>query len=207
VRLRTSAAAVLAAVLATATLAGCRTNVGVAARVNGQRITETQVEDYLTPKAAPVSSQTQSGTALKIAPRTIVLTVLVKERLYRALLAKTPSGSPSEGQLMTLVSRSRQGKSYQQAASALGVKGYTTAFAKHLLTYAELGNLLNAAVQSGVDVNKIASKLKFPVSVSARYGTWDKKTFSVVPDSSAGVPTFVTLQPTASTGTSAAPAN
>lgn len=192
-----SVAVVAAAVLAATGLAGCRTNVGVAATVEGHRITESDVNRYITAKSQPLTSTSQSGARESIAARPFVLNILIKARLYTALLKKTPKGVPSSGQLAAATTAALKGRSYRTVAEGLGVKGYTPAFDKLIVGFGVLGGRLDADVQSGVDVQTLAAKLKFPVSVNPRYGRWDPKGFNLAADSAAGLPSFVTLQPAA----------
>jgi hypothetical protein len=185
-----------AAVLAVTGLAGCRTNVGVAATVEGHRITESDVNQYVTAKSQPLKSTSQSGATESIAPRPFVLNILIKQRLYLALLRKTPKGVPSDGEIAAAVQSELKGRSYRAVAEGLGVKGYTSAFDRFIVQFGVLGGRLDSDVQSGVDVSGIAAKLKFPVSVNPRYGTWNPKQFNLTSGTTAGLPSFVTLQPT-----------
>jgi hypothetical protein len=198
VRLRTLGA-VAAMVLVAAGLAGCRTNVGVAATIDGQRVTETQVNDYLTPSAKPVVI-TSGGTALP--PRSFVVNTLIEEKLFAKLLAATPAGLPSDGQLSSIQTTDLAGKSVHAIATQLHVVGYTSDFEQKYIGVEVLGSLLSKESSQGVDVNTLANKLKFPVSVNPRYGTWDRASFTVATGAQDGLPGFLTLQPTA--GSSAA---
>jgi hypothetical protein len=193
VRLRTLGA-VAAMVLVASGLAGCRTNVGVAATIDGHRVSETQVNDYLTPSAKGVVI-TSGGTAGP--PRSFVVNTLVEEQLFTKLLAATPAGLPSDGQLSSIQTADLGGKSIHAIATQLHVVGYTSSFEAKYISVQVLGSLLSKESSSGVDVNTLANKLKFPVSVNPRYGTWDRATFTVSSGSKAGLPGFLTLQPTA----------
>ena len=161
-------AAVAAAVLAVSGLAGCRTNVGVAATVEGHRITESQVNQYLTSKSQPLKTSSQSGASQSVPPRSFVLNILIKQRLYLALLRKTPKGVPSDGQIAAAVQQELKGRTDRQVAEGLGVKGYSDSFNRFILKFSVLGGQLDSDVQAGVDVNSIVAKLKFPVSVNPR---------------------------------------
>jgi hypothetical protein len=193
VRLRTLGA-LAAMVLVAAGLAGCRTNVGVAATIDGQRVTETQVNDYLTPSARGVVITTGAAA---LPPRSFVLNALIEEKLFTKLLAATPSGLPSDGQLSSIQATDLAGKSVHAIATQLHVVGYTSSFEKKYIGVQVLGSLLSKASSQGVDVNTLANKLKFPVSVNPRYGTWNRTTFLLATGSKAGLPGFLTLQPSA----------
>lgn len=189
VRVRSLTAAA-AAVLAVALLAGCRTNVGVAANADGQQISESQVSSYVTPQSKPVSIQ-----STQVAPKPFVLDILIGEQFYRAVLAAAPGGAPSDGQVSNMVDSYLAGRTPQQAVEGFGIHGYTPDFAQHVLVYSELGSLLNKKVQQGVDVTGIARKVDFPVSVNPRYGTWDQTNYMLSTTPSAGLPGFVSFQP------------
>jgi hypothetical protein len=194
VRLRTLSAAIVAT-LAVAGLAGCRTNVGTAATVDGHRFTESQVNDYITPKAKPVALQSNSGT-VQVAPRSYVLENLIDDRLLVAVLRKTPGGVPSAATVAKITSQGLDGKTAAQVAESAGVVGYSKAFAKIWVHNRVLGLVLNDYANRGVDVSAIAKKLHFPVSVSARYGAWDTKNLTLTSSAGAGLPNYLTLQPT-----------
>lgn len=195
-RLRTrSAAAAVAAVLAVGGLTGCRTNVGVAATVEGHRITQSDVNRYVSASSQPFSSS--SGGAAT-APRPFVLSILLTRRLFEAVLRKTPKGVPSTGELATVVTQQLRGRSYQQAAVAFGVKGYRSSFNRLLVETIALDAQLRTDAQAGVNVDGVFSTLRFPVSVNPRYGAWDSKTKNLTSTATSGLPGFVTLQPLAS---------
>ena len=46
---------------------------------------------------------------------------------------------------------------------------------------------------SGTNTNAAISKVKIPVQISPRYGTWDPSTLSLTSDGGAGLPSFVRL--------------
>ena len=191
--------ALVAAVLAAAGLAGCRTNVGTAAMVNGHRITESDVNDYITPDAK-VSLQSSNGT-FQEAPRSFVVRELIDDRLFRKLLAKLPGGAPSDAKLDAKLQTDLAGKTQRQVARTIGLRGFTDDFLVVFFRVEELGSALSTAQQNGVDINAVLKSLDFPVSVSARYGTWDpaKANFNGTP----AVPPYLAIQSAAA----GAPAN
>lgn len=191
-RVRTLGAAV-AAVIAVAGLAGCRTNVGTAATVDGHRITESDVNNYITPDAS-VSLQTNSG-AFSEAPRSFVMRELIDDRLFRKLLSKTPGGEPTNAELDAELVRDLAGKTSKQFAESIGLRGFTADFDQLFFRVQELSKALSNAQQSGVDVNAIVKGLHFPVSISARYGHWDPKKYSLV--GTPAVPSYLSVQPSA----------
>ena len=191
-RVRTLGAAV-AAVIALAGLAGCRTNVGTAATVDGHRITESDVNDYITPDAS-VSLQTSSGNFSE-APRSFVIRELIDDRLFRKLLSKTPGGEPTNAQLDASLGHDLAGKTPKQFAESIGLRGFTADFDQLFFRVEELNKALSNAQQSGANVNALVKALRFPVSISARYGHWDRKKFSLVGTPAA--PSYLSVQPSA----------
>ena len=191
---------VAAAVLAALVLAGCSSsNVGQAASVNGQRISESDVSRYLTSKARPVTLSNQNGGSTVVAPRAFVVQILVYNRLLHDLLAKTPGGVPTGGELAALEKGVKQGKSAKQVANAQGVVGYSAALHRELVRRFAYAAALQKRQQAGADVNKLAQQLDVTVSVSPRYGRWNAKTLSIDTGPEAAVPPFLTLQPTPTT--------
>ncbi len=184
-------AACAALVIGVSGLTACRTNVGSAATIDGHRVSETQVGDYLTGSAAPIKGSSGSQST---DPKPFVLEILIDERLYPKLLRAAKVGSPGKGQLTTLRRQYLAGKSVKAAAEGLGVKGYSAGFNSLIIDIEVYATLLNQAQSAGTDVSSIALKLHFPVKVNPRYGTWDKSTLALKSGSTAGVPGYLTLQ-------------
>jgi hypothetical protein len=185
--------AALAAVLAATLLAGCGgSNVGIAAKVNGSQISETQLANYITPKAKGINL---SGKPNDIAPpKSFVLYILIREQLYSALLRKT-GGMPSQGRISGLINSYVGNGTPQHAVEALGVHGYTPAFAQHVLRYRALGGVLDQRVRSGVQVGAAVRSLHFPVVINPRFGAWNAKKLAIVTGPAAGLPGYLHLQP------------
>ena len=185
--------AVAAAVLLMTVLAGCRTNVGTAAVIDGHRVTESDVSSYITPAAQPVTVQTSSsGATIKESPRSFVVRELIYDRLFRALLAHTGSGVPTDGQLSAQLRRDLNGQSEDQAARRLGVKGYAAKFDALLLRVQVLQQLLGAQIQHGLDIAALVKKVHLPVTVKPRYGKWNPQKLSF--DGSTAIPPYLTVQ-------------
>lgn len=195
-RLRTISV-VAAAALAVAGLSACRTSVGQAARIDGHQVSESQVNDYLTTKAKPISSSDGSSS---IAPRPFVVDILIQERLYQKVLAAAPSGAPTKAQLTTLQHQYLSGKSVKATVEKLGAVGYSSSFDSKIIDVQVMGTLLNEEQQQGVDVNSIVEKIRFPVSVNPRYGTWNSKNLRFDAGPTAGLPSYLTLQSAGATG-------
>lgn len=180
--------------LALGGLTACRTNVGTAAVIDGHRVTESDVNQYLTPVAQPVTEQNQTGGSVQVSPRSFVVAQLINERLGFKILGAIPSVSHlTSAQLDAQLQSQLAGKSVDQAAQTLGLHGYTTDFYKIVLRVQEIGSVLRNAQANGVDIGKAISSVTFPVSVSPRYGRWDSRQLQF--DSGATVPGYLDVQP------------
>lgn len=184
----------VAAVLALAGLAGCRTNVGTAATVDGHRISETDVQNYITPQSQPVSEQGGNGATVQISPRSFVLAQLINERLGFKIVKQVPGlKSLTSEQLDAQLERDIGNRTATQVAEGLGLKGYTEAFYRVVLRVQELSGLLQTAQQNGADLRSIFTSLVFPVTVSPRYGQWDKTQMTL--NSGTAIPSYLTVLP------------
>jgi hypothetical protein len=184
----------VAAVLAVAGLAGCKTNVGTAAMIDGHRITESDVNDYVSPEAQPVQEQSSTGTVIAVPPRSFVISELINEQLGLDLVRHVARFEGfTSAQLDARVTATLAGKTPTAEAESLGLKGFPERFYRVVLRVRELGNLLQQQSQAGTDVNKILTSLDFPVSVNPRYGSWDKKTYSF--NASPSVPSYLSVAP------------
>jgi predicted small secreted protein len=198
------AIAVLAA--AATLLTSCRTNVGVAATVNGHRISETTVNKYVTQEGADPSLAAQAkaqGQPLPT-PKPFVLQILVLDNLFEHTLAAN-GGVPSDGQLAAVHDKAAQAFLQTSAAGRqvereegtnLHRIGVSTSFAPILVRAIELNYVLVEerlkSVSLGAAINKAGAK----VSVSPRYGAWDAKSLSLKYSDTDGVPGYLRLQPT-----------
>lgn len=198
VKLRKTSAVVVAA-LAVAGLAGCKTNVGTAATVNGSRITESDVNDFVTPTGSQNGGQT-------VPPRTLVLEFLVQEKVFEntlRALSKTHQ-LPSEGVLASyhdaaasvLFQTSLTGKELDAAiAKGLPKSGVRASFAKTYLRASEL----EYAIIKGQKLNQlpdlvaVVKKAGVHVSVAPRYGTWRPASLSI--DGKVPTPAYLSVAP------------
>ena len=179
-----------ALVLGVCGLSACRTNVGNAATIDGHRVSENDVNDYVTGAAQPIKSSSGSS----VSPKPFVVQILIDQRLYPKLLRAAKVGSPTKGQLSTLRRQYLAGASPKAKVEQLGVKGYSSRLTSVILDVEVYATLLNQANQQGTDLNTIAAKLKFPVSVNPRYGTWDSKNLALKSTTAAGLPGYLRLQ-------------
>ena len=184
--------ALLAAVLACAGLSACRTNIGLAANIDGHKVTETDVNSYLTRSAQPVQLTDSSGQPGSMAPRSYVVDILIEEALFKKV-AGLLGGHPTDAGIDAEVTQALGGASLRKAAEASGLKGFTSRFYTIWGRTRVLENDVRNAVQGGADIRSALKKLTFPISVNPRYGSWDKKQFAFTADQNAGIPAFVHL--------------
>lgn len=187
--------AVVATVLAVAGLAGCKTNVGTAAVIDGHTVSESDVSKYLTADAQPVAQQDQNtGATTQVSPRSFVVAWLINSQLYAKVISVIPSVSDTTtAKLDTQLQKDLAGKSVTQFAESHGLHGFTEDFDRLVLRTQEMIVVLQDAQSNGVDVSAAFRKLKFSVTVSPRYGRWDNKQFLFT--SGATVPGYLDVQP------------
>lgn len=207
---RLSAAA--AAVVATAALAGCHTNVGVAATVGNHRITESEVNDYLTPKGVdPSVAANARSQGQTVSPRTQVLQYLIQEQVFEQTLASFGS-VPSAGRLAathddaasTLLQTQLAGAALDKAVrTGLPTSGISASFTSTFLRVQELEYAIITAkrLQQLPQLIALIRKAHVHVSVSARYGTWDPAHLAL--NATVPVPTYLKIQPGAAGATPA----
>jgi hypothetical protein len=190
-----------AAALAITTLAACQTKIGVAAVVNGARLSDSDVSTYVTKKAVPFSGG--GGTTItpkSFAVETWIDTVLFEQAIRKHGGAITTAERTEYGGLAT------SGTSPDQLTKAYTSRGFTVAMrdlrvrtqADFLLLIHRLHPKLDDSQvlqdSQGAEGNEAAveiGKLANDVFVSGRYGTWDKKTLSLDSSVNAGLPSFV----------------
>jgi hypothetical protein len=200
-------AAVLAAVATL--LTSCRSNVGVAATVNGHQISESTVNRYVTQEGADPSLAAQAAAQNQQLPlpRTIILQTLVQERLYERALAVN-GGVPTSGQLAAAHDKAVQqqfgltsvGQALDRdAGKSLDSLGIAPSFGPTVVRYSELFFILvqdRLKVQTLPEFAAAIRKAGAQVRVNPRYGTWKAKTQTLNSSSSAGLPDYLRLQPT-----------
>lgn len=203
-RLRLLAATAVAAVAA-ATLTACDSNAGAAAVVDGHRISDTEVNDYVRPGGtASASAQGQ-----RLLPKTTALSYLVQAEVFRKVLAEN-GGVPSDAELSavrgkaaeTLLQVPLKGAELDKYVSDSVVKsGFQEGFADLLFETIELEQTLidRTQAQNIGDLAKATDKADVSVSVSQRYGSWDPQRLEIT-DPTGQTPDFLKLE-------SSAPAN
>lgn len=210
-RFRALGASVLAAAAITV-LAGCQTKVGVAAIVNGARLTDSDVSKYVTKQAIPFSTSTGTINPKPFAVETWIDTMLFEQAIKnRGGAITTAERTEYEGLVLS-------GTTPEQLTKAYTGKGFTTAM-RDLRVRTQVAFLIlihrlhpdldstqvlqGAQSSLGNDAAGEISKLAKHVTVSGRYGTWDAKKLSLDSSADAGLPSFVTFGQGATTGTGA----
>ncbi len=195
----------LAATLAVAGLAGCRTNVGVAARVGDVRITESDVNGYVTPTGIPASASAQAKAANQTvrSPRSQVLQFLIQEQIFEQTL-KYVGVRPTAGQLAaahdpaaglllgTQLNGAALDNAIRKQLPGSGVKP------KFLATFLRVQELEYTLIQKRQlkqlsELLALIKKAKITVSVSQRYGTWSPANLSL--DGKPVIPSYLSVQP------------
>lgn len=207
-------AAALLAVLAAASLAACRTNVGTAATVNGERISETSVTDYLSgkpPSSALVQQAKAAGQDL-IAARVLVLQYEIEQRLYERTLRRN-GGVPTSSQLgsirddaVSLLAGNGQPITDAQLRTQFENLGVSRSFVPRFLRTLELEYVVIRRLQLSQrsELSAAVTKAGAEVSASPRYGTWDAAELSLRSTGAAGRPAYLTLQTPAAAAPSGA---
>jgi len=194
--------AVVAVVLATTLLAGCKSNVGAAARVDGTRISESDVNQYVSPKgvASDVAAQ---ANGQQPAPRSQILHYLVQAQLFEHVLAHFGI-HPTDGQLEAQHDAAAQTLLQTQLAGAdldrtldrqLPRAGIRSSFRSRFLRTLELEYLIirDRKLTQFSQLLAVVQQARVKVSVSPRYGTWDAKNLQL--NGQPPLPSFVTQQP------------
>ncbi|MDP9115691.1 MAG: hypothetical protein M3O28_00170 [Actinomycetota bacterium] len=199
-------------------LSACRTNVGVAGRVDGHGISESTVHGYLVdagPTAKGVASLVdQAGNP--VPPKNIVLNVLVESQALTRILDTTTGGVPSDATLAglhdkaasTLLGATETGAQLDTDISkSFADDGLRVRFLAAYLRNLELEQAVidRVSAKSVADLAKAAAAAGVAVSVNPAYGAWVAASFSVVGPNSKGstLPNFLTLA--ARTGQAVAP--
>ena len=197
-------AAFVAAALATTLLAGCKSNVGVAARVDGTTISESDVNKYLNPKGVASEVAAQSG-AQTVSPRAEILHFLVQEQVFERTL-RSLNIRPTAGDLAaqhdaaasTLLQTQLTGADLDRALDRqLPRSGVRASFRNTFLRVQELEYLLISKrnLTQFSQLVALVRKAGVKVSVSPRYGSWDAANLQL--NNKSPLPSFVSAQPVA----------
>jgi hypothetical protein len=178
-------------------LTACQTHVGSAAFIGPERISESQLDDYVTPQAQTYTeTDSTTGQPTTTNPKSQVLTVLIRDRLFTALFKKLPAGEPSAGAIAAarLTAISQTGGSLEQLTASVTKLGYKSSFVELQLDYeAEVSILLTDLKDPGDGSILVPQleKLDVPIHVSPRFGEWQASQFAV--SNGPAQPSFLTL--------------
>ncbi len=199
-RVRRLLSVVAVAALAVSALAACQTNVGAAAFVGKTRISESDVNKYLTPQSA---LQTNSD-ATTTNPKSVVLSVLIQEQLYSEevvkLLGHAPTASAlSDARVKVLANN---GTTEDSLAAQIVASAYSRSLVDVYLDGESKFEIIVDQLKATqlTQVSDAIAKLKLRVRVNPRYGSWDPASLAV--SNGPAVPSYLQLL----SGASASPA-
>lgn len=201
-RLRALAVTTALALAATG-LTACTSKIGQAAVVGTDRISTKTVDTFVNP-AGPTAAATAQQQGTPTPPRVFVLETLIQRDLFRAALAATPGGVPSDEQLRAVhdqvASQVTQGQvvgaDFDKAyTSQLVALGYRASLAPVLIEVGELEYVLakNGNVTTLPQLLALIGRAHRSVSVSPRYGSWDASQLTLSTDTKSGRPSFLTI--------------
>jgi hypothetical protein len=196
-RLVRRAAVVGGAAVAVTLLSGCRSNVNVAATVNGERISESTVARYVNksgPDPAALAQVQQQGQQVPEA-KPFVLELLIREKLLERTLA-AHGGVPTSGQLAT--QRATAATTVQQELTVASAAGASSDFKSEVERFVELDVVLETRLHptSAAQFFSAIAKAGAHVRVNPRYGVWQPAQLALNSSGSAGLPNYLKLQPT-----------
>ena len=174
-RLRRIAAGAVAA-LALCGLAACSSKAGAAAFVGGTRISDADVNRYLTVRSTPYSN----GQGQQVLPRVVVLQTLIAQQVLEKALAAN-GGPASQSELDQLHDSVLQGATEEQLTSQITKSNFTASFEPVYVRTQELFGVYakRANATSADAVITSVNKHNIGVQVSPRYGSWDASQFGL----------------------------
>jgi hypothetical protein len=171
-------------------ISGCDSKVGTAAVVNDQRISEKQLNDYLTPNAQAIpGSQGVAATPARL----FVLKVLVRNDVFRKLLDVT-GGQPTAAQMTAAKAQLfASGGTEQDLTKQIVQTGLQAKFTQDYLADQTLLTFFQQRISSQPQLDAALKKANLNVSINPRYGGWDATSLSVSDLSKKQLPDAVTL--------------
>lgn len=162
-------------------LTGCDSKVGAAAVVGGTKITESQLQGYLTPSAKPITATDSTGAVTSSTPaRTFVLGMLLQNEIYPKLLA-AGGASVTDAKLQAAKVAILQGHTEQELTQLITQSGLKANFEPVYLRNYELSSLIQTELTTAQQKqNALNGIKKYQVHVSPRYGSWDASSSSLV---------------------------
>jgi hypothetical protein len=171
-------------------LAGCDSKAGAAAVINGHKITETQLADYLTPQVKPIPLSTGDVPA-----RTFVLRTLIGNEVVPAFLTQI-GAQVTDAELNKAKAALLQGSSEDAVVKQVTGIGLSAKFVPVYLRGNELSYILQRRFSSQQQYDDALKKFHPSVTVNRRYGTWDAQTLSMSDFSRSQLPGFISYDGT-----------
>jgi hypothetical protein len=169
-------------------LTACDSKAGSAAVVNGSKISETTVNNYLTANAQAVTSSDGSSTPA----RQFVLTVITRNAVFKRLLAAA-GGAPSDQDLAKAKATALT-VSDDELAANVTKSGFSANFTNEYILQVELQQIAGTRFSSAAALSSAITKSNLNVTISPRYGAWDASTLSVVSLGKKQLPNMLTLE-------------
>lgn len=194
VKLRTLAALAALAVAGLG-LTGCDSKAGTAAVVNGHRITETQLSDYLAPNAQPITVSDGAGGSFGVPARVFVLQYLIRNQVFPLLLSGTGS-SISDEQLSAdraaaIGTLAGDEATLQKQIATAGLK---PRFEEVMLRQQELTDLVGKKLTTQQQLTDAIAKIKDTVSINPRFGSWNESSLQIIDLSKKQLPSVLSFQ-------------
>ncbi|SOD75193.1 hypothetical protein SAMN05892883_4400 [Jatrophihabitans sp. GAS493] len=167
--------------LALSALTACQTKAGAAATVSGDRIESADVNQY-TGSASPAPAAAGSAAPPSFTDRRVlVLNTLVGQRLYDAAL-QANGGPATTAELAAAKEQALGGESEADVTAKVVAAGYDASFEPVYLSTlsTEVAFVTRQKITTQAELDAALNKLKIPVAVSGRYGSWSEATHTVV---------------------------
>lgn len=189
--------------LGLAGLTACQSKFGLAASVDGARLSDSGLSGYVQPGAKPY---TDSSTGASVTPKLFALQNWIDTRIIESAVEKhgAPTSDQELSQARTVVLGSHTVAEFEKYYDGLG---YTNAFAKLILdqsaTFVVLAErvahvsaakalgVLSSNGQPRANVLAAIKNAHAKVEVSPRYGEWDATNLALSSDAGSGSPNFV----------------
>ena len=174
-------------------LTACDSKAGVAAVVDGHKISETTLSDYAPNTAKPIPANSDGST---IPAKIYVLQVLAQNEVYPLLL--TGAGEhAAESDLAAQKTTVLGGSTDQQFTDQLTALGLSAKFEPVFIRNRELIAVIQKKLGTNqAGLNKGLAQVKDVVSISPRYGSWDTATLSVTNLGKAELPSILSYDGT-----------
>jgi hypothetical protein len=174
--------------LAAVGLSACDSKAGSAAVVNGNKVSDGDLNSYLSSNPQPI--QLSSGSS--VPARLFVLRALVNNLIAPRLLHAT-GGPASASDLAKIKAQLLAQTSEQQLTVEFGKLGLSSSFVQPYLAEQEVFRVLSSRLTSAAELATASKKAALSVSVSPRYGSWDAANLAVLDLSKKQLPGFLTI--------------